>query len=90
MLLEEMIEYIRKPFPQLSESEIVRLLNRASDDFSKKTEIIKDTVSVAITSDTRYYSLSNIYSLIKNISIEESDGKMTEVSRTSSWPIKGA
>jgi 5'(3')-deoxyribonucleotidase len=90
MLLEEMIEYIRQHFPNLSESEIVRSINIVGDNFSKKTEILQPTSSTVITSDTRYYTLDNTYHIIRNVSIEESDGSMTEIGRAIKYPVKGA
>ena len=41
MTLREMIELIHQHHPHLGEQEIRKLLNRASDDFCAKTEMVK-------------------------------------------------
>ena len=62
MTLLEMIELIKQHHPHMGDTEIRLALNRASDDFCMKTELIKE--SWAITSDNslsvidkRYYQL---------------------------------
>lgn len=62
MTLTEMIELVKQHHPHMGDTEIRLLLNRASDDFCAKTEIVKE--SWAITSDSslsvanqRYYAL---------------------------------
>ena len=64
MILNEMIELIRQHHPHMQDNEIRLLLNRASDDFCAKTEIIKDSFSLGAdvnpddtTANKRYYTL---------------------------------
>jgi hypothetical protein len=64
MTLREMIDLVQQHHPHMGEQEIRLLLNRASDDFCAKTEIIKDSFSLgadvdpdSTTANKRYYTL---------------------------------
>ena len=64
MTLNEMIELIRQHHPNMADNEIRLLLNRASDDFCAKTELIKHSFSLGSDVDPdptaankRYYTL---------------------------------
>ena len=43
MTAKEMIELVQQHHPHMGETEIVKLLNRAKNDFCAKTEILKTT-----------------------------------------------
>ena len=87
MTLNEMIELVRQHHPHMQDNEIRLLLNRASDDFCAKTEIIKDSFSLGAdvdpddtTANKRYYTLpSNILTIrevyLNNVSIPRLRGK---------------
>ena len=87
MILNEMIELVRQHHPHMQDNEIRLLLNRASDDFCAKTEIIKDSFSFGsdvnpddTTANKRYYSLpSNILTIrevyLNNVRIPRLIGK---------------
>tara|TARA_R100000700_G_scaffold28397_1_gene35236 strand:- start:32 stop:328 length:297 start_codon:yes stop_codon:yes gene_type:complete len=64
MTLNEMIELVRQHHPHMQDTEIRLLLNRASDDFCAKTEIVKHSFSLgqdvdpdSSTANKRYYTL---------------------------------
>ena len=57
MTLKEMIEIVQQHHPTMGETEIVRQLNRAKDDFCAKTEILKDSYTTSTVANQRYYSL---------------------------------
>ena len=64
MILNEMIELVRQHHPHMQDNEIRLLLNRASDDFCSKTEMIKHSFSLGAdvdpddtTANNRYYRL---------------------------------
>ena len=64
MTLMEMIELVKQHHPQMGEMEIRKLLNRASDDFCARTEILKDSFALgtdispdSTTAHKRYYTL---------------------------------
>ena len=55
MLNKEMIELVRQHHPHMGESEIVKLLNRAKNDFCARTEIVKDSYVFDTVVNQRYY-----------------------------------
>ena len=57
MTTKEMIELVQQHHAHMGEVEIIKLINRAKDDFCAKTEIVKDTYIVSTTADKRYYNL---------------------------------
>ena len=74
MTLTEMIELIRQHHPHMQDNEIRLLLNRASDDFCAKTELIKHSFSLGIdvdpdntTANKRYYSLPSEILTIREV-----------------------
>lgn len=58
MTLREMTELIQQHHPHMKEQEIRLLLNRASDDFCSKTEIVKSQVSL-VTNDADELTVAN-------------------------------
>ena len=87
MTLMEMVELIRQHHPNLGANEIRLLLNRASDDFCAKTEIVKESFALGndmtaddTTANKRYYTLppeilkiDRVY--LNNVSIPRLIGK---------------
>ena len=59
MSIKEMLELIQQHHPHIGETEAIRLLNRAKDDFCTKSELIKDSYTSQTVADQRYYSLDN-------------------------------
>ena len=64
MTLNEIIELVKQHHPHMGETEIRLLVNRASDDFCAKTEILKDSYSLGLdasadstTANKRYYTI---------------------------------
>ena len=56
---KEMIELVQQHHHHLGEVEIIKLLNRAKDDFCAKTEIVKDTYTSTTVANQRYYTLDD-------------------------------
>ena len=74
MTLREMTELIQQHHPHMKEQEIRLLLNRASDDFCAKTELIKHSFSLGAdvdpddtTVDKRYYRLPSDILTIREV-----------------------
>ena len=74
MKLTEMLELVRQHHPQMQDNEIRLLLNRASDDFCAKTELIKHSFSLgsdvnpdSTTADKRYYGLPSEILTIREV-----------------------
>ena len=58
MKLREMIELVRQHHPNMGNTEIIKLLNRAMDDFSQETRIVKDLYEFDLVKNQRYYKLN--------------------------------
>jgi len=54
---KEMIELVQQHHPHMGEVEVIKLLNRAKDDFCSKTEIIKDSYTGTTVANQRYYDI---------------------------------
>jgi hypothetical protein len=71
MKTKEMIELIQQHHPHMGEVEIVKLLNRAKNDFCAKTEIVKDSYTLNTVADQRYYDIDNRIIKIKSVWIDD-------------------
>ena len=60
MKLREMLELVQQHHPHMGETEMIKLLNRAKDDFCERTEICKNTYIQATVANQRYYPLGDI------------------------------
>ena len=67
MQLKEMIELVQQHHPHLGEVEIVKLLNRAKNDFCFKTEIVKDSYTTSTVANQRYYTLDPKVIKVKSV-----------------------
>jgi len=72
MQLKEMIELVQLHHPHLGETEIVKLINRAKDDFCEITEIYKktdDTIDTVV--DQRWYSIPSGLTRIEEVYFDD-------------------
>ena len=53
MKLREMIELVKQHHPGMGNTEVVKLLNRAMDDFSQETRIVKDLYEFDLVKNQR-------------------------------------
>ena len=67
MTLKEMVELVQQHHPHIGEVELVRLINRAKDDFCLKTEMIKDSYTSSTVANQRYYTLDSKIIKIKSV-----------------------
>ena len=67
MTAKEMIELVQQHHPHIREVELLKLLNRAKDDFCAKTEIVKDTYTFNTVANQRYYAMDDRILKIKSI-----------------------
>tara|TARA_Y100001938_G_scaffold67120_1_gene93159 strand:+ start:219 stop:482 length:264 start_codon:yes stop_codon:yes gene_type:complete len=70
MTQKELIEVIQQHHPNHGETLIRKALNRAQDDFSAKTGIIKAVADETLVSDKRYYDLDPGMLEIKRVEID--------------------
>ena len=71
MTVKEMIELVRQHHPHMGETEILKLINRAKDDFCAKTEIVKTTYTDTTVANQRYYTLDSKILKIQSIWLDE-------------------
>ena len=67
MKVKEMIELIQQHHPHIGETEAIRILNRAKNDFCFKTEIVKDSFISTTVANQRYYTLDSKIINIKSV-----------------------
>ena len=67
MSIKEMIELVQQNHPHMGQTEIVKLLDRAKDDFCAKTEIVKDTYTGVTIASQRYYDIDSRILKIKSV-----------------------
>ena len=67
MNTKEMIELVHQHHPHMQETEVIKLLNRAKDDFCAKTEIVKDSYTFNTVANQRYYDIDNRILKIKSV-----------------------
>ena len=67
MTTKEMIELVQQHHTHMGEVEVIKLLNRAKDDFCAKTEIVKDSYTTTTVANQRYYRIST--NILKILSV---------------------
>ena len=67
MTAKEMVELVQLHHPHMREVEIIKLLNRAKDDFCSQTEIVKDSYTSTTVANQRYYTIST--NILKILSV---------------------
>ena len=67
MTTKEMIELVQQHHTHMGEVEVIKLLNRAKDDFCDKTEIVKDSYTTTTVANQRYYTIST--NILKILSV---------------------
>ena len=82
MTTKEMIELVQQHHPHMGEVEIVKLLNRAKDDFCEETEIHKKTAEESTVVDQRYYNLPTVLIRIEEVFLDD-----VKISRLQGNPI---
>jgi hypothetical protein len=75
MKLKEIMELVQQHHPQMKLTEIVKELNRAMDDFSQKTKIVKDTYTFDLIQNQRYYKLDDNILEINEVNYDAGDAK---------------
>ena len=67
-----MIELVQQHHPHMGETEIVKLLNRAKDDFCEETEIFKKTdTDIDTVADQRWYDIPTGLTKIEEVYFDD-------------------
>ena len=67
MKIIEMIELVQQHHPHMGQTEVVKLLDRAKNDFCAKTEIVKDSYTGTTVANQRYYDVDARIIKIKSV-----------------------
>lgn len=81
MTTKEMMELVQQHHPHMGEVEVVKLLNRAKNDFCAQTEIVKDSYTFNTVANQRYYDINNKILKILNVWLND-----VEIPRTIGKP----
>ena len=71
MSKQEMIELVQQHHPYMGMKEIIRLLNRAKDNFCMESEVVEDTWTVLTEVDQRHYALDSNILKIKKVTFND-------------------
>ena len=86
MTANEMMELIQQHHPDMGETEVLRLLNRAMEDFSIKTKMITGTYVFNTIIDKRYYTLPDLILEIDEVYYDSGDSKGRRIPRLVGTP----
>ena len=59
MTVQQMIELVQQHHPNMGETEIIKMLNLALDEFVIQTRMIKDVATITTVADQRYYDFDD-------------------------------
>ena len=82
MTTKEMMELVQLHHPHMGEVEVVKLLNRAKNDFCSRTEMIKDSYTLNTVANQRYYDIDERILKIKSVWLND-----VKISRLIGKPI---
>ena len=72
MKLRELVESVKEKHPDLGTNQIVKLANRALDDFSSQTRIVRGSYTFNTVVDQRYYALDDNILEIEEVAYDSS------------------
>ena len=71
MKLKEMLEILKETHPTQNNQNLIKMLNRASDDFCRKTGVIKNSTTISTEAGQRYYTLSSSIIEINRVDVDD-------------------
>ena len=71
MILFELLERIKLSHPNETDQNLVKLLNMASDDFCRKTEVIDSSFTITSVAEQRFYPLVKNFLRIDSVDIDD-------------------
>ena len=85
MTQQEMIETIQQDFPEIGETQLRLMLNRALDKFESEVELLRGTATVSVTEDDkRRYAFTEFDGINSNddvLSVDRVDYNNVQVKR---------
>ena len=79
MKAKEMVELVQQHHPDLGAQEIIKMFNRASDEYSARTRLLDSAVQFDTDKDQRYYALDTKILEIWSVDVENDDGDQESV-----------
>tara|TARA_R100000808_G_C2112173_1_gene125942 strand:+ start:195 stop:473 length:279 start_codon:yes stop_codon:yes gene_type:complete len=86
MKLQELIELTQQHHPELGHNQIILEANRALNDFSMQTKLVRGTFDISTVIDKRYYDLDNSIIEIEEVIYDVGAGKGTAIPRLINKP----
>ena len=86
MTAGEMMELIQQHHADMGETEVLKLINRAMEDFSIKTKMITGTYVFNTIIDKRYYTLPDLILEIDEVYYDSGDSKGRRIPRLVGTP----
>jgi len=78
---KEMVELVQQHHPELGAQEIVKMLNRASDEFCTRTRLLDSATKFDTVADQRYYGLDSQIMEIWSVDYTNDDGDLEAIPR---------
>ena len=71
-----MVELVQQHHPEMGAQEIVKMLNRASDEFCTRTRLLDSATKFDTVADQRYYGLDSQIMEIWSVDYTNDDGDL--------------
>ena len=73
MKLKEMLEILNETHPGETNQNLIKMLNRASDDFCRRTEVLDSSYSFSTAVGVRYYDLLKNIIRIASVDVDNEE-----------------
>ena len=78
---KEMVELVQQHHPEMGAQEIIKMLNRASDEFCTRTRLLDSATTFDTVADQRYYGLDGQIMEIWSVDYTNDDGDLEAIPR---------
>ena len=68
MKLKEYVDIISEAYPEVELADVIKILNRAIEDFSERTKIVKNSYNSSTVAGQRFYTVNE--DIIEIISVD--------------------
>ena len=73
MKLKEMLEILKETHPNETNQNLIKMLNRASDDFCRRTEVLDSSYTFSTSADVRYYDLLENVVRVSSVDVDNEE-----------------
>tara|TARA_R100001480_G_scaffold127261_1_gene125048 strand:+ start:464 stop:742 length:279 start_codon:yes stop_codon:yes gene_type:complete len=77
----EMVELVQQHHPEMGAQEIIKMLNRASDEFCTRTRLLDSATKFDTVADQRYYGLDSQIMEIWSVDYTNDDDDLEAIPR---------